>query len=852
MTSALTKTRSRTGRWRSVREQHGDAEVAAFPLGGIGTGNVSIGARGEFRDWEIANRPDKGNSLPFTFFAVRAAPSDGEAVTRVLESRIRPPYEGDEGLRIGKVAGLPRLRETTMRGEYPLLTIDFDDDVLPVGVQLLAFTPLVPLDTNASGLPAAVLRYRVHNPTDGAVEVSIAGSMSNPIGYHGRSDYHHRLRFEGTPTVRRRDGDGLIGLEFGTDLPTDHLLFGSVVLQTTAGDGVSMTPQWPVGQWQDGVQLFWDRFCADGRLQAAAAFTLDEDPEMANLSKQRVGSLAITHSLEAGETRDFEFVLAWHTPNRPRAWFGHVGAPNTHGDETVRNHYASRFPDAWAVGAHLKQHRDDLEASTKAFHDALFGSTLPPELVDAVTSTLVALRSTTCFLLEDGSKDGLFAAWEGSFDHAGSCEGTCTHVWNYAQTVANLFPSLERSARRTEFLHETLEDGRMRFRTNSVFGNEPLEYHPAVDGQLGTVVRLFREWRFSGDDAFLKELWPAAKRATDFAFRVWDANSDFVLDSQQHNTYDIEFYGENSLANSMFFAALRAMTAMAAHLGDADAERYRDAAETGSRRMDEMLYNGEYYEQRLEDVNSYRYQYGDGCLSDQLLGQTFAHLTGLGHVLPADHVRSAVSAVFKHNFRNGFDDYHSVQRTYVLNDERGLVLCSWPRGGRPRIPFVYSDEVWTGIEYQVATHLVYEGLVEEGLDIVRAVRERHDGVRRNPWNEVECGNHYARSMASWGVLLALTGTQWDGGARTLRLAPHEAGLDGNAFRSFFSTARGWGSVVVKDGSAQLQLLWGELDVEEVTVVHPREGHFSSGPARVIAGETLSLAPVAVSGATGRN
>ena len=828
--------------WEAGRALQGDAGVAAFLLGGIGTGNVSIGARGEFRDWEISNRPGKGNFLPFTFFALRAAPEEGEPVVRVLESRIRPPYEGDEGLRMGKVAGLPRLRESAMRGEYPVVTIDFDDDVLPVDVTLTAFTPLVPLDTNSSGLPAAVLRYSVHNPTSVPMDVSIAGSMSNPIGIRGYSDHHHRPVYEGMPRVARRDGDGLTGLEFGTDLPADHLLFGSAVLQTTAGEGVTLTPQWPVGQWQDGVQLFWNDFCADGRLEPAERFTLDDETDITRLPRQRVGSLAVAQTIDPGATRDFEFVLAWHVPNRPRAWFGNVGAPDTHGEEVVRNHYAARFADAWSVGAFLTQNLPSLESSTRAFHQALFGSTLPPEVTDAVSSTLVALRSTTCFLLEDGSAEGLFAAWEGSFDHAGSCEGTCTHVWNYAQTVANLFPSLERSARRTEFLHETLEDGRMRFRTNSVFGNEPLEYHPAVDGQLGTIVRLFREWRFSGDEAFLKELWPAAKRATDFAFRVWDSDGDFVLDGQQHNTYDIEFYGENSLGNSMFFAALRAMAVMAEHLGDEDGERYRQAAEAGARRMDGMLFNGEYYEQRIDDVDSYRYQYGEGCLSDQLFGQTLAHLTGLGHVLPADHVRSAAAAVFRYNFRNGFEEYHSVQRTYALNDERGLILCSWPRGGRPQIPFIYSDEVWTGIEYQVATHLAYEGLVDECLEIVRAVRDRHDGVRRNPWNEVECGNHYARSMASYGVLLALTGTEWDAPSRTLRIAPHGAALDGTSFRTFFSTSKGWGVAEAgSDGSARLKLLWGELELEEAVLMHPEFGRLSFGPTRMAAGEVLELA-----------
>lgn len=835
---------SATGSWTASRTYGPEATVAAFPLGGIGTGTVSVGARGEFRDWEIANQPDKGSWLPFTFFAIRAQPQDGDAVTRVLESRIHPPHEGDSGHHIGKVAGLPRLQHSRMRGEYPLLEIAFEDEVLPVDVRLEAFTPLVPLDVHASGLPGAVLRYVVSNPSSGPVAVTVAGSMSSPIGITGHNVFQFP-QYQGNPTVQRRESGGLTGLAFGTDLPADHLRYGTATL-ATAHPKTTTSEQWTVNFWQDGVQLFWDDLVADGRLEDHPQ-TLEGESELgrslANLPRLRTGSLGIVADLAPGESRSFEFLLTWHTPNRSQAWNGMVGLPNTHADQVVLNHYATRYSDAWAVAEHLHDHLDALEAGTRAFHDSLFGSTLPPELVDAVSATLVVLRSTTCLLLDDGSEDGLFAAWEGSFDHAGSCEGTCTHVWNYAQTVAHLFPTLERSARRTEFLHETLPDGRMRFRTNSVFGNEPFEFHPAVDGQMGTLVRLYREWRYSGDEDFLRELWPAAQRALDYAFTTWDANGDLVLDSQQHNTYDIEFYGENSLGNSMFFAALRAGAAMADHVGDHDsAQRYTEAAELGASRMDEMLFNGEYYDQRIEDVDQYRYQYGRGCLSDQLLGQTLAHLTGLGHVLPADHVRSAVGAIYAHNFRQDFTGYHSVQRTYALNDDRGLVLCSWPRNGRPRIPFVYSDEVWSGIEYQVATHLVYEGLVDEALDMVRAVRERHDGVRRNPWNEVECGNHYARSMASWGVLVALTGTAWDGRTNSLRVAPHVTATDSGRARLFVPTASGWGEVEIEPDAARFRLLWGTLDLAELEVVHPGGPVFAlNAPQRLEAGDLVELA-----------
>jgi Predicted bile acid beta-glucosidase len=814
--------------------------VAAFPLGGIGTGNVSVGARGELRDWEISNHPDKGTWLPFTFFAIRAEADGADPVTRVLEARLHGPHEGDSGHHIGKLAGLPRLASSRMRGEYPLLNIEFDDDSLSVRVALTAFTPFVPLDADASGIPGAVLRYTVTNPTGGPVEVNIAGTMSNPIAITG----HNVFQFpehEGMPSIGYRDDGRLRGLAFGTDLPADHLLYGTATLATT-DESVTAKPLWPVDFWNDGAQLFWDEFGATGTLQPSEVFSYEDEADPARLPKLRVGSLSITHTLAAGEAREFEFVLAWHTPNRPRAWNGMVGLPNTHADETVRNHYATRFADAWAAGRHLVDELPALERETRAFHDALHASTLPREVVDAAASTLVVARSTTCFRIDDGTADGRFAAWEGSFDHAGSCEGTCTHVWNYAQSMAQLFPALERNARRNEFLNETLPDGRMRFRTNAVFDAEPLEFHAAVDGQLGTIVRLYREWRHSGDDGFLAELWPAAQCALEFAFTEWDADGDGVLDSRQHNTYDIEFYGENSLVNSMFFAALLAGARMAEHLGDeATAKRYRAAARDGGTRMDELLFTGEYYAQRLPDVDAVRYQYGSGCLSDQLFGQTLAHLTGLGHVLPADHVKSAIHAVYRHNLRTGFTDHASVQRTYALNDESGLVLCSWPRGGRPRIPFVYSDEVWSGIEYQVATHLIFEGLVDEGLTVVRAVRERHDGIRRNPWNEVECGNHYARSMASWGVVLALTGAQWDGVSGSLRLAPDAAAFEHGRAEFFVGTGSGWGVARLDDDGATLRVHSGTISLATFTAEHPSLGPLTlDGPVTLGAGDELTL------------
>ncbi|WP_420114773.1 GH116 family glycosyl-hydrolase [Pseudactinotalea sp.] len=791
------------------------AQQAAFPLGGIGTGNVSIGSRGEFRDWEISNHPDKGSWLPNTFAAVRAQRGGDEPFAAMLEAAFRPPFEGDNGIYRGRGAGLPRLQDARLVGEYPMVEVEFRDDRMPIEISMSAFTPLVPLDVADSGIPGAVLRYHLYNPHQEAVAVTLVLSMASPIGVVGRNQAG-APRFEGTPFVRYRDSGDLRGLAFGSDLPAESFEYGTAALATAERD-VTVTEEWLIGARPDGAQLFWEDLVTDGQLDRPGDHPVDPGFHDDGL---RVGSLGVVLSLAPGEHRDVEYLMSWHVPNRRRAWQG-TALVDTHRDERVRNQYAVRYPDAWAVAQDLSQRLPELEGATRAFRDALFGSTLPAELVDAVSATLVVLRSTTCFLLEDGSEEGLFAAWEGSLDHAGSCEGTCTHVWNYAQTAAHLFPGLERSARRTELLHETDADGRMRFRSNSVFGGEPWEFRPAVDGQMGTVVRVFREWVLSGDDGFLRELWPATRRALEFAFEHWDSDGDLVLDSEQHNTYDIEFFGPNSLANSMFLAALHAGAQMAAYLGEAEAAAaYRKAAASASARVDTMLFNGEYYDQRLADVDEHRYQYGTGCLADQLFGQTLAHLVGLGHVLPSEHVRSAVAAVHRHNFFADVGEHVSAQRTYALPGEAGMILCTWPRGGRPRLPFIYCDEVWSGVEYQVATHLVYEGMVAEGLEVVRAVRDRHDGVRRNPWNEVECGNHYARSLASWGVLLAILDHRWDGRSQVLSLGPRQESYRDGVLQAPVFTSAGWGELLIRDGRAVLACRGGQLQAAGVVVTTP--------------------------------
>ena len=791
-----------------------DTPAAAFPLGGIGTGNVSLGSRGEFRDWELWGRPGKGNRLPYTFAALwcgaDAAGPGRPPIARVLEARLQPPYAAAHGLPPEQVAGLPRLRGARLRGEYPLVRIDFADPALPVHLSLEAFTPMVPRDAEVSGLPLAYLTYRATNRTQTAVDVTIALSMANPVGWAGPE--HGPDGGGGRCRNRRREGEGLVGLVFsGERYGPEDLRFGDAVLAVQAGGAGATTTSkaaWRRAGWWDATQDWWDDFAADGLLSENAY----EDPSPEG--RPDVGTLGLRLRLQPGETGDFPFILAWHFPNRPATWGGAAAtAPRT------RAYYATRLPDAWAVAAEAVARRTELTARTIAFHRALWGGTLPPAVTDAVAANLTVLRSTTCFWLEGNARDdprpegGLFLAWEGCHDQAGCCSGDCTHVWNYAQAGAFLYPRLEQSMRATEFGPALHEDGQMDFRVHPVFG-ETWNHIPAVDGQHGSVLRLYREWRLSGDRALLERHYAAARRALQFAAARWDPDGDGLPEAEQHNTYDINFHGPNALSATFFLAGLRAGEELATAAGDPDfARACRDLYVKGRARAEAALWNGEYYFQNVPDADAQRYQFGVGCLSDQLLGQMLAHVCGLGDILDPERVRSALRAIVRHNFKDDLSEHASCQRTYALGEEAGLVLCSWPRGGRPRYPFPYADEVWTGIEYQVAAHLIHEGLVEEGVRLVGAVRARHTGGNRNPWDEFECGHHYARSLSSYALLPALGGFDYSAEAAQLRLAPRLPG----PFRSFFSVPAAWGTVEVDGGAVRVAVLEGRLPVRELRV-----------------------------------
>ncbi len=484
--------------------------------------------------------------------------------------------------------------------------------------------------------------------------------------------------------------------------------------------------------------------------------------------------------------------------------------------------------------AYWRDHYDELRRNTRRFSDCFYDTTLPPEVVEAVAANLTILKSPTVLRQADGRLWG----WEGCCDGSGCCAGSCTHVWNYAQALPHLFPALERTLRETEFGPSQDDRGHQQFRSALPIRPVAHDFHAAADGQLGGILKVHREWRISGDKAWLRRLWPKVRASLEYCIEQWDPGHKGWLEEPHHNTYDIEFWGPDGMCTSFYLAALRAAVLMGKAL-ESDVAEYSAILEKGLRRMEQELFDGEYFVQKIEwknlraksplevksMVGAYspearallekegpKYQYGSGCLADGVLGSWLALVCGVGQVVDARKVASHVKAVHRHNLKHDLTAHANPQRpAYACGNEGGLLLCTWPKGGELSLPFVYSNEVWTGIEYQVASHLMFLGMVAEGLDIVRACRDRYDGRVRNPFNEYECGHWYARAMSSYALLQGLSGARYDAVDKILYLRPSIPG----DFRSFLSTASGYGTVGIKGGKPFVEVKSGTIEVRAI-------------------------------------
>ncbi len=793
-------------------------ELIGFPLGGVGAGCISLGGRGQLKEWWIVNRPDKGRAPRYAFPAIWAQVGSRKAFARVLEAQILPPYSrGPSDLGSDNVPGLPRLQTCTFTGEYPLARVDFEDSSMPVRVALEAFSPFIPLDADASGLPIAVLRYHVSNPAPSTAKVSIAWSIDNPVGLggagsgHGRqNDYRESQKVKGL----------LMRNSFLSSADPQTGTFALALLGAEDGT-LSYLRGWPTAGWWESPLLFWEDFSSNGRLRPQAS------------SYNAVGALCLEKSIPGSGSAEFTFLLAWHFPNRTPKWCG-WSAPKGHENDVIGNYYCTRFKDAWEVMEYAAQNLSTLEERTRTFVDAIRNAALPGAVKDAALSNLSTLVTPTLFRTSDGA----FHGFEGCVDHEGCCFGNCTHVYAYEPATAHVFPAISRSFREQQFGFLTDAEGLMDYRELLPYGIGRFGV-AAADGQMACIVKAYHDWQLSGDTAWLRRQWPGIKRALEFAWIPggWDANRDGVMEGVQHNTYDIEFVGPNPFCEMWYLAALRAAEQMARALEDASAAAdYRRLFRRGSAWVDDNLFNGKFYVQKVgsvakdhiarglqegmgpADTEHPTYQVGEGCLSDQLMGQYFAQIAGLGLLVNDGHIRKTLGSIWKYNYKQSLYNHVCVERVFAVNDEAGLVVCEYPLGERPRVPLPYFAEVWSGSEYAVAALMIYMGMASEGIQIVENTRRRFDGERRNPWSEAECGYHYARPMASWAPFLALSGFRYFGFEKAIVAKPQ---VNRDNFSSFWSAGTAWGSFSqrVKDQQTRfsLSVAEGSVVLQKLTV-----------------------------------
>ena len=803
----------------------------AFPIGGMGAGMFCMEGSGAISHMSVRHRPEIFHE-PCMFAAIHV--KGIENGSKVLEGQ-SPNWKrfglGGSANGLGETSwGLPRFRKSTFLTRFPFAKIDLTDKNLPVEVRLKGWSPFIPADEDNSSLPVGAIEYTFSNTGAQAIEAIFS--------YNTRNFLHVNRRSSAVSSIGAMK-NGFVLSQAGVDeepfLQSDFAIF-------TDDPQTKVNHYWFRGGWFDPLTNCWNDICA-GKM-----------PENKPVESGAPGaSLFVPFKLQPNETKTLRLYMAWYVPfsnikigqdavteaDKPDAspCCSDAGssccpAPN----ENYRPWYSSKFQHIGEVADYWIKNYDDLKAKTQKFTDAFYASTLPAEVLEAVSANLAIIKSPSILRQYDGRLWG----WEGCGDNGGCCSGSCTHVWNYAQAIPHLFPAMERTLRETEFCISQNKDGHQTFRAALPVRPVTHDFHSASDGQLGGIMKIYREWRISGDTAWLKGLFPHISKSMDYCIKTWDPRRTGALEEPHHNTYDIEFWGPDGMCSSFYIGALQAIVLMGKALSE-DVSAYESLMAKSKVYLETKLYDGEYFIQdirwkgldapdptkaqtingnyseealQLLEKEGPKYQYGKGCLSDGVLGSWMSLVCGMPEVLDKEKVKSHLVAIHKYNLKSDLSEHANPQRpTFAMGNDAGLLLCSWPKGGKLQLPFVYSDEVWTGIEYQVASHLMFEGEVEKGLEIVRACRSRYDGRIRDPFNEYECGSYYVRALSSYGLLEGLTGIRFDAVDGNLYIDSRI----GDNFTSFLSTNTGFGNAGLKNGKPFIDVKQGVINVKRCFV-----------------------------------
>lgn len=756
-----------------------------FTVGGIGSGAIQFNGKAQPKIWQIAcNHVER--ELDDTFMAIRVQERNKPAIVRALQTESAGQFEAMSGL--------------TFEGEYPFAKYKFEDNSLPVDVSLEVFNPFIPMDLKNSSIPCAIYQVTVTNHSSDTVTADILSAQKNALGY-AEGDRGATVAFgeNYNEILTASDGSTLLHMTRKGNKSAD------MVLMTQANGTTG------IAEWRDPAS-FKNAFSEHGKLSGLAKSSVSQKDTSIN------GALSAPLTLAPGETQTVQFVLMWSFSETDHGQHLHYikGRPWVGSGQMYNNWWT----DALDLSRYLRSNLADLTARTRRFHDTLYASTLPVWLLDRCSSQLAVLRSQTCWW----SSDGYFGAWEGCNPENGCCQANCTHVWHYAQAHARLLPELGRLMRQQDYDMQ-LEDGLLPYRHNRP--------KAAADGHFGTILNTYREYLCSVDNSWLKSQWPKVKLSMDWALNEWDPKREGFMQNSQHNTLDGDLDGCSSWLGSLYLSGLEAVARMADIVGEAElANEYRRIRSSGKKMQNERLWNGEYY---IQEAGKQRIQdYLDGCHIDQILGEWWADQVNIDRNYPKDRAQKAMQSLLKYNFRADFYGQSLKPRQYCEIDDGGMKMITWPNNPQPIPGMKYGDEVMTGFEYGAGVSMIQNGMVKEGLMVLKVVADRYDGRLRtegvsdvingpwgysgNPFGDDECGKYYGRSLSVWSSLTTLQGFVYDGPAGKIGFNPL---INRNNHVSFFTAAQGYGlykqAITGNSMNASLAVEEGVVKLNEITL-----------------------------------
>ncbi|MEN8662710.1 MAG: GH116 family glycosyl-hydrolase [Lentimonas sp.] len=769
----------------------GKVDYIGMPINGVGTGQIYLSGDGQLCYWNLTAQKRKKNNPKGPGFMQPDVAKGLAGQGFALQVNGKTYLLNSQGF-----------DEVTFTNQYPMALVDYTDAACPVDVQLEAYTPFIPLNRDESSYPVTVMRYTVTNSSSTDQEVGIAGWINNPWAGKGAitSAYRH---LKAIATVEcsgaGKDGNGIALGIFGSETP-DFVDVNKATLDAE------------------------DVFIEDNR---------------ATKGKSGSASIGRKFTLKAGESKTVSFSVSWRLPVvKYGTGFGKKTSPG-------RYHYATQWPSAAEASAQVASRETALYGTTKQWVDTWYDSSLPYWFLERTFIPINCMQTQTVQrVIPQGTKEDIYNMEEG----VRCCPGNCTHVWNYAQGLARIFPEIERECRdRIEYgLGYTQSNGEISFRYN-VRGKR--DRNDALDGTCGTIIRVLRESQMTTDYRFLASIWDRVKRSIDGVIEHWDPDEDGILAGAQHNTLDEPWHGKVHWLINVYHAALKASATMARQMKQPSvAQRYERIIAKGAPLMVKQLWNEDfgYFVHIPPQDETQMHGSTNGCHIDQVLGDSWLYEVGLDPILPRDKTRKALQSLWKYNFTPDVGAFRKIMtngRYYAAAGDAGLVMTSFPNGkvepkSGDKNYAGYLNECMTGFEWQVAAHMLREGMVEEPMAIGKAIYDRYSADKRNPYNEVECSDHYSRAMASYGAYLAACGYIYDGPQGKLAFGPRLMPED---FRAAFTTAEGWGSFSqkVSDGqqSEKIELHYGQLALKELAFVQVA-GTRASGAVVTIDGNTV--------------